>query len=179
MRSRLFRRPLVLAVAVIGLTAPADASAQRSQATLEASVIRGALGYAWRFADQAHIGVEVGFGFPQIDRTFVPAQDDTGGPDFEEYLHVALFARVAASEHAEVDVGARGSIVDLWECGASDCWPVGFLGLYAQPMIGWRHVKFGVRLTGGWAGETAPGRPDGWTGVVALNPFIARITLAW
>jgi hypothetical protein len=173
------RRPFLLAFVVVALTAPADASAQRNQVTLEASVFRGALGYAWRVAERAHIGVEAGFGFPQIDRTLVPEQDARGEPDFEEYLHGALFVRVAPSEHVEMDVGARASIVDVWECGASDCWPVGFLGVYAQPMVGWRRVKFGIRLTGGWAGETAPGRPDGWTGIVALNPLIARVSLAW
>lgn len=173
-----FARSAAFACAAM-LTAAAPLSAQSNQVTIEASVIRGAIGYARAIGDRVHAGVELGFGFPQIDRTLIPEQDEFGGPDFEEYLHAALLVRFAASEHFEVDGGIRGAIVDVWECGASDCWPVGFAGVYAQPMAGWRRFKLGVRLTAGWAGETEPGRPDGWTGVVAFNPFIARFTLPW
>jgi hypothetical protein len=157
----------------------APVSAQENEIALEASFIRGALSYARTVRPGLRAGIELGFGFPQLDITMVPEQDSLGGPDFEEYLHVAAFLRIAPSDRVEIDVGARASIVDLYMCGASDCWPPPFLGVYAQPMVGWRRFKVGVRFTTGIVFETEPGAPDGSTGVLGMNPFILRYTLPW
>lgn len=167
-----------MAVVLLAVARPADA--QRNQVTIDASVIRGTVGYARAIRPTTYAGVEIGFGFPQIDRTFHPSQDSMGSPDLEEYLHVGVFVRAAPSVHFEVDAGIRASIADLWPCGASDCWPAPFVGAYVQPMAGWRKFKVGPRLVAGWINENEPGRnEDGGTGVVGLNPFTARLTLPW
>lgn len=156
------------------------AAAQRNQVTIDASVIRGTVGYARAIKPKAYAGIEIGFGFPQIDRTFHPSQDATDGPDFEEYLHVGIFVRAAPSEHFEGDAGIRASIADLWPCDASDCWPAPFVGAYIQPMAGWQKFKVGPRLVAGWINEDQEGTTGrGNTGVVALNPLTARLTIPW
>ena len=171
-------RQLVCAAALL-LLCTAPALAQRHEATLEGSFVRGAVGYAREVRPDVRAGIEIGFGFPQLDQTLRPEQDDQWGSNFEEYLHVALLLRVARSEHLEVDVGLRGAVADLYACGASDCWPALFGGAYVQPMVGWRRLKFGPRLTAGWIRDTEPGEPDGSTAIVGLSPFTARFTIAW
>jgi hypothetical protein len=57
----------------------------------------------------------------------------------------------------EIDAGIRASIADLWPCDASDCWPSLFGGAYIQPMVGFKRLKIGSRLT---AGVIAEGVPD-------------------
>jgi hypothetical protein len=159
-------------------------AAQRNEATIEATFTRGAAGYARHAATNVLFGIEIGFGFPQIDRTLSPEQDpETGSPDFEEYLHVAPFLRLKSGQHFEIDAGLRASIADLWECDASDCLPALFGGAYVQPMVGWRRIKVGARLT---AGVIAEGKPDSRlnqgserTGVLALSPFLVRATFPW
>lgn len=155
------------------------ADAQRNQATVDASILRGTWGYARQVENRIYAGFEIGFGFPQIDQTLRPKPDSTGSPDFEEYLHLGVFVRFAASEHFEVDVGARASIADLWPCGASDCWPAGFLGVYAQPMVGWRRIKLGPRLVAGRIGETEQSHKTDDTFLVAVNPLTARLSFPW
>ena len=130
---------------------------QRNQTTVEASIMRGALGYARQVDARLYAGVEIGFGFPQLDRTLVPEQNESGEPDFREYLHLGVVLRAVPSAHFEIDVGVRGSFADFWPCGASDCWPSPFIGGYVQPMVGWRRLKFGPRLTAGWVSEVEPG----------------------
>jgi hypothetical protein len=165
---------------MIGAALAAPAHAQQNEVTIEASVIRGAVGYARRVSPTTLVGVEAGFGFPQIDRTLTPTNDDPEGePDFEEYLHAAVFVRVKPTHRFEVDAGLRGSVADLWACTASDCWPAVFGGAYVQPMIGGSRIKVGARLTAGWIADSEERGPDSSTFVVGLNPFILRLTLPW
>jgi len=164
-----------LIVALPGAAAPVHA--QRNEATLEASIFRGTVGYARATSPRTYVGVEVGFGFPQIDRTLVPAQDTLGRPDFEEYLHIGVFVRQKLTDRIEVDAGLRGSIVDLWSCSSSDCWFELFGGGYVQPMVGWQRVKFGMRLSAGWVTEREEGTPQGNSFSVGLAPFLVRATL--
>ena len=170
---------LVLALVV---TAPLAAQ-QRHELTLEGSFVRGTLGYAWARTDRIFIGVEAGFGFPQIDRTLVPEQDSLGAPDFEEYLHIAPFVRYKANQNVEIDAGIRAAIADLWPCDASDCWPALFGGVYVQPMFGFRKFKIGGRLTAGVITEGEPDtrtrQGDKSTGVVSISPFLLRATFPW
>jgi hypothetical protein len=159
-------------------------AAQRNELTLEASFVRGTLGYARHTSPSVLFGIELGFGFPQLDRTLSPEQDpDTGSPDFEEYLHIAPFVRFKSGEHFEVDAGLRASIADLYPCGASDCLPVIFGGAYVQPMVGWRRIKLGARLTGGVVAEGPPdtrlSQGDESTGILSLSPFLVRATFPW
>jgi hypothetical protein len=169
-----------LMASTIGTALAAPAHAQSNEVTIEASVIRGAIGYARRLSPTTQVGVEAGFGIPQLDRTLTPTDDDPEGePGFEEYLHAAVFARVKPSDRFEVDAGLRGSVADLWACTASDCWPALFGGAYVQPMIGGSRLKVGARLTAGWIADSMEGGPDSSTFVVGLNPLILRLTLPW
>jgi hypothetical protein len=176
----IIRIAIAIAIALASsLTTPL--LAQRNEVTLEASVVRGALGYARHASPKVLFGFEVGFGFPQFDRTLSPKQDpDTGSPDFEEYLHIAPFVRFKANHNFEIDAGLRASIADLWPCDASDCLPAIFAGAYVQPMVGWRRIKVGARLTAGeiWEGEpdSRTGQGDKSTRVVGLAPFLVRAT---
>jgi hypothetical protein len=168
------------AIAALMLLPSTPVAAQRQEVTLEASVLRGAVGYARHTAPRTLIGIEIGFGFPQIDRTLTPRKDDeTGEPDFEEYLHIGLFVRHRIGSRFDVDTGLRGSIADLWSCSSSDCWPALFGGAYIQPMLGWDRVKLGMRLTAGWIGEVQEGTSGSNSFVASLNPLIVRATLPW
>ena len=155
----------------------------QNEVTLDAGIFNGSIGYARHTSDRVLLGLELGFGFPQIDRTLEPPTDDaTGEPQFEEYLHVALFARWKVSPGFELDTGLRGSIGDLWPCGASDCWPSLFGGGYVQPLVGWKRFKVGARLVAGVSGDDRFLGRDGVderTFVVALSPFMARYTIPW
>ena len=168
---------------LLGIVFTTPLAAQRNEVTVEGSFTRGAVGYARASSAKLYIGVEVGFGFPQLDRTLVPEQDTLGQPDFEEYLHIAPFIRYKASDNFEIDAGLRGSIADLWPCGASDCWPALFGGVYVQPMVGFRRIKIGGRLTTGIILEGEPDtrlrQGDKSTGVLSLAPFLVRATFPW
>ncbi len=125
-------------------------------------------------------GAEAGFGFPQIDLTLTPKNRDAqGDPDFEEYLHAALFTRLRPSPYVEVDLGLRGSVADLWPCTASDCWPALFGGAYVQPMFGGTRFKVGARIATGWIRESMEGELDSSTFVVGLAPLLVRLTVPW
>ena len=169
-------------LATLLLAAPLAAQ-QRNEVTIEGSFVRGAAGYARATSARVLVGIEVGFGFPQIDRTLAPEQDSVGSPDFEEYLHVAPFVRYKASSNFEIDAGIRASIADLWPCDASDCWPALFGGVYIQPMIGFRKIKVGSRLTAGVIAEGEPDtrarQGDKSSGVVSIAPFLVRATIPW
>ena len=158
-------------------------AAQRNEVTIEGSIVRGAVGYARASSARLYLGIEAGFGFPQLDRTLVPEQDSVGSPDFEEYLHVAPFIRYKASDNFEIDAGVRASIADLWPCDASDCWPALFGGIYVQPMVGFRKLKIGSRLTAGVIMEGEPDtrarQGDKSSNVVSIAPFLVRATLPW
>jgi hypothetical protein len=64
------RKTLIALVALAALAHGAEA--QRRQISLEATPVHGALAYGW-VSPQRVVGLELGFGFPQIDRTLVPA----------------------------------------------------------------------------------------------------------
>ncbi len=151
------------------LAAPVSAQ----ELTIDATPVAGSIGWTagsgW--------GIEIGAGPEQIRETLSPGSAATGDPDFNEYAHVALFRRVKPSARFEVDAGVRAGFAELFTCTASDCWPSRFLGAYVQPMVGWRRVKFGVRLTSGWIHEREEGQPAGWTGVVAMTPLLVRYTI--
>lgn len=165
----------VIALLMLGLATATPALGQRNELAVDASIFHVTAGYARVAGPRVLIGIEVGAGLPQINRTLTPATDQPGQPDFAEFLHVGAFARFAPTDRFEVDTGLRGSVADLWECTASDCWPQPFAGAYVQPMFGWTRVKVGGRLTAGWIGESRESS-DGTTFLAALSPFIIRAT---
>lgn len=171
------RRAVLFGFLAVAVVAPSLAHAQkRQQFTLEASVFRGTVGYARAFAPAVHVGGEVGFGFPQIDYTLSPSRDPlTGDPSFEEYLHVALFVRQRLHARIWYDIGVRASMVDLWSCTVSDCWPAPFLGGYVQPMFGGRRLSIGPRIVAGWTAEAE--HRGGSTFTIAVAPLNVRLML--
>lgn len=169
-------RPLVFAIVALLLLAAPGQAQSRHQLTLEASVFRGAAGFALPLSPTVHLGTEIGFGFPQIDRTLLPSGSRWHGPpDFEEYLHAAVLIRHRLNERISYDVGTRASIVDLWACTASDCLPATFVGAYLQPMWGGSRWSIGPRLVAGWTAESEDGGDPTFT--LSLAPLNVRLTL--
>jgi hypothetical protein len=152
------------------LLLPVPVCAQCSQLALEANPFRGTLSYARQSAPGWHVGMEVGFGFPQIDRTLFPEEGD-----FFDLFHLGPFLRFSPSEHASVDLGLRLGVADLHECGASDCWPGLYAGASAAFMVGWRSFRIGPRVTAGWIRES--GEPT--TGFVSLAPVNLLVLYSW
>lgn len=170
-------RSLGVSLLLAILLSPSLARAQeRHQFTLEASIFRGTAGYVRAVAPHLHMGGEIGFGFPQIDYTVTPSEVRwSGAPSFEEFLHASLFLRHRLHDRLSYDAGVRASLVDLWPCTASDCWPATFLGTYLQPMIGGRRWSLGPRIVAGWTAESEDGGDPTFTISVAL--LNVRLTL--
>jgi hypothetical protein len=137
--------------------------------------VRVGAGYARQVREDVYLGGELVFGGPALSVTLDPSERSPGDPEFGELIHLAFFTRLVPSERAEVDLGVRGSIADLWPCPASDCLPQPFFGVYVQPMVGWHRFKVGMRLMAGRIGETRQSNA-GHTAVLALVPFVARLT---
>lgn len=166
--------PALLTACLLLLATASGASAQ-SVYSIEGSFVRIGAGYAHQVRENVYLGGELVFGGPLLSVTLHPSESSPGDPEFGEFVHLAFFTRLVRSERAEVDLGVRGSVANLWPCPASDCLPQPFFGVYVQPMVGWRRFKVGMRLVAGSIGET---RSDnaGHTGVFALVPFVARLT---
>ena len=166
------RRALALgapAVALLLVSARAAAQDDR-QVTLDLRPIAATVGYAWRVAPARLVGVEAGFGFPQIEQTITPRGG--GFRDFEEILHLGLFVRFVPNARVESDLGLRVSVADVTSCDSSDCLPGLFGGAYVSAFYGRRRLKVGALLEAGRA--TKPGRPGAT--VVNVSPLILRLT---
>lgn len=166
---------LAIMAALIGLARPA--LAQEREVTIDLTFFRGVVGYAREFRPGTLAGGELGIGVPYIDLTLAPPGE--GGekkPDFGELLHAGVFVRRRVSPRFDVDAGVRASLGGVWPCRVSDCWPSPFMGAYVQPVVAWRRIRFGARLTAGWIGESWEGGSAGSTFVVGLSPFMVRLT---
>jgi hypothetical protein len=170
------------AVAVIYAAVPgighAQTAAARSEVTVDASVFGGAAGYARRLTADLLLGAEFGLALPQLGVTLLPS-DSRGRAGFEEYLHLALFARFQPLPRGDLDAGVRGGVADLYECTASDCWPASFVGAYLQPMLGGRRLKVGARVVAGYIGESMEGGPESTSFTFAIVPLLLRVTVPW
>lgn len=161
---------------------PSATSAQqpaRAEVTLDAQVFGGAVGYARRVSPTSMLGAEFGIALPQVVFTLQPATGADGSPELEEFLHLALFARMAPTDRLSLDVGVRGGVADLWGCTVSDCWPASMIGAYVQPMLGGRRFRIGTRLTAALVGESREGGPDSSTFAVAITPVLFRLVVPW
>jgi hypothetical protein len=164
-----------LLTALLLLLPTTSAASAQSEYSIEGSFVRIGAGYARQVRQDVYLGGELVFGGPVLSVTLHPSESAPGDPEFDEFIHLAFFTRLVPSERAEVDLGVRASLANLWPCPASDCLPQPFFGVYVQPMVGWRRFKVGTRFLAGRIGET---RQDnaGHTGVFALVPFVARLT---
>ncbi len=71
----------------------ADLGAQHRQFSLELNPIHGTFGYGWSVAPTRLVGVELGFGFPQLDGTLAPADES-----FIDFLHVGALRALEPDE---------------------------------------------------------------------------------
>jgi hypothetical protein len=155
---------LLLALALMA----APARAQGRELALEANPFHGTISYGWSAGPDRFVGVEVGIGVPQLDRTFVPADDA-----LVDFAHVGVFLRTRLTPAITLDRRVQLGLAGLDEC--SGCLP-GVLGaLSAGIFWGGRHLKVGPRLTAGVIAEM--GNPA--TAVVNLTPIAVLFTYAW
>ena len=127
---------------------PATASAQR-EFTLDFRPFAGMAAFAGRTAPGTYLGIGLGGGIDELDRTLTPDPEDQDFHKFEQLAHASVFLRRKAGTHWDFDVGARVGIGDVRECLASDCWPGWSAGAYANAFWGGSRWKVGPRLV--WA----------------------------
>jgi hypothetical protein len=157
--------PLLL---LLVLLLPATVHAQRRQVSLEANPVHGTLGYGWARSPSTFIGVEVGFGFPQLDRTLAPEGDDS----FMDMLHLGVFVRTNPTQRLTFDARAQAGLAELRGC--SGCFPGVFLGTSGAVFWGGRRVKVGPRIKVGMINEQQ-GNPV----IVSLTPIAVHFNYTW
>jgi hypothetical protein len=164
-------RILLLSCAAAALVAvEADAvHGQRRQLSLEANPVHGTLGYGWARASGGMMGVELGFGFPQLDRTLEPASDDGA---FADIMHIGMYLRSRPTARWEIDGRAQVGFAEYNNC--SGCLPGRFGGASTALFWGGRHVKVGSRLKVGVLRER-----DVSHFVVSLTPIAVKLNYAW
>ena len=156
---------LVLALLVF---TTADLAAQRRQIFLEFNPVHGTIGYGWAVSPTRFAGVEVGFGFPQLDRTLVPSDDD-----FLDIAHVGAFLRANPSDAVTLDGRVQLGLAELEGCSGG--LPGVFTGVSGGAFFGGRRFKVGPRLTVGAMKESG----DPAELVVNLTPVAALFTYSW
>ncbi len=150
------------------LLTSADLAAQRRQIFIEFNPVHGTIGYGWELSPTRFAGVEVGFGFPQLDRTVVPSDES-----FLDIAHVGAFLRVNPSDAIMLDGRVQLGLAELEGC--SGCLPGVFTGISGGAFFGGRRFKVGPRLTAGAmkeGGELAEL-------VLNLTPVAAVFTHTW
>lgn len=150
------------------LLTTADLAAQRRQVFLEFNPVHGTIGYGWALSPTRFAGVEVGFGFPQLDRTLVPSDES-----FLDIAHVGAFLRVNPSSSVTLDGRFQLGLAELEGC--SGCLPGVFTGVSGGAFFGGDRFKVGPRLTAGAMKES--GDPAEF--VLNLTPVAALFTYSW
>jgi hypothetical protein len=153
------------AILFILLSVPAPLAGQHY--SLEANPIHGTAGYGWQRGEQTVVGVQIAFGFPQLDRKLVPDDEE----DLVDFAHVGVFARYRPSNVVAVDGALRLGLAELYGC--SGCLPGILSAISGGVFVGGRNVKVGARLTGGVIAEDG----GGTNFVVNLTPFALLLTL--
>lgn len=159
---------ILLLVLVLLTAAAADVRAQSRELSLEANPFHGTLGYGWVRSPTLTAGVQVGFGFPQFDRTLAP-----DGGSFMDIGHVGVFVRARPTNSIALDGRIQLGIAELEGC--SGCFPGLFTGASAGVFWGGRNVKVGPRITAGMINEH--GDPAEF--VLNLTPVALLFTYAW
>lgn len=119
-----------------------DVSAQRRHVSFEANPVHGTLGYGWHRTPERIVGLEVGFGFPQLDRTLVP-----GDEDLLDALHIGAFMRLQQGRSVTLDARLQVGLAELRGC--SGCLLGALAAVSGGAFWGTRNVKIGTRLTAG------------------------------
>jgi hypothetical protein len=157
---------MVLALLCVGA---GEAGAQTRQLSLEANPIHGTLGYGRVRSPTLVAGVQIGFGFPQLDRTLVPDRDD----DFLDIAHIGLFVRTQPSRRVALDGRVQLGIAEYTGC--SGCFPGVFAGISGGAFFGGRNIKIGPRITTGVHNDLND--PAEW--IVNLTPVALLFTVDW
>jgi hypothetical protein len=160
-------RVSTLLLALLAL-ASADLGAQRRQLSLELNPVHGTLGYGWTVAPTRFVGIEVGFGFPQLDRTLAPADES-----LMDVLHVGAFVRSDPAKSLTLDGRAQVGLAELRGC--SGCLPGVFTAVSGAAFFGSKYLKAGPRLTAGVIREHG----DATTFVLNLTPVEVLLSYAW
>jgi hypothetical protein len=159
----------IAALVLVLLTLSAgEAYAQRRQLSLELNPIHATLGFGWSTASNHTMGMEVGFGFPQLDRTLAPAEEA-----LIDFLHIGVFLRAQPMPSLSLDARAQSGLAELRGC--SGCFPGLFTAVSGGVFWGGRYAKVGSRLSAGVIKE--PGDPA--TFVLNLTPIAALLTYMW
>jgi hypothetical protein len=160
----------MLACALLLLLGAGDATAQRRQISLEATPVHGAIGYGW-VASGRVTGIELGFGFPQVDRTLTPSDHD-----LLDIIHIGVFMRSPPARPITADGRLAVGLGELDGC--SGCFPGAVLSASGGAFWGTRHVKIGPRVTTGWI--TEHGGTDSASGFfLYLRPVAVLFNYAW
>ena len=160
-------RVSTLLLALLAL-AGSDLCAQRRQLSLEVNPVHGTLGYGWTVAPTRFVGVELGFGFPQLDRTLTPADGS-----LMDVLHVGAFVRSTAAKSVTLDGRVQAGFAELRGC--SGCLPGGFTAVSGAAFFGGRYLKAGPRLTAGVIKEN----DDPASFVLNLRPVEVLLSYTW
>lgn len=102
----------------------------RNVLSLEANPFRGTVSYARAVSTKWDLGVNFGFGAPQIDVTLFKRR-----VDFRDFAHVGAMARRHFGNHMLLELGGRAGFADYHECTASDCWPQLYVGPSAMVAV--------------------------------------------
>lgn len=150
------------------LVGAGGAHAQRRLVSIEANPIAGTVAYGWARSPTTFYGIELGFGFPQVDRTLAP---DSGS--FLDFAHVGVFLRMHASDHVAFDTRLQLGLAELNGC--SGCLPGAFGGVSGAIFVGGRRFKVGPRITAGAIREGS--NPSEF--VLNLTPVAVLFTHTW
>ncbi len=146
--------------------------ARRNQVALDLSLVGGSVSYARRTGITDLVGLELGIAGQWIAvERFSNAHLKQG--DILGLGHGGGFWRHEWSDRAEIDAGLTLGFVLHSTPDDDDLALALFGGPYITPMVGWRTVKFGPRLTAAYVYES---REDSGLGLI-LDPITARITL--
>ena len=156
------------------VTSSADSPLRGRQVALEATTRGGAASYAKRIAPGRLLGVQVGIGGDQLNRTLVgsPHFTDDDRHDIRERAHAAVFVRQEVTTWFTVDAGARVAPFRHDDLPGDESTVGMMAGVYAMPMFGGRYVSVGPRLTAGVMSESTAKTALG----LNLVPMVVRVT---
>src|SRR5688572_20480172 len=105
------------ALALAALLLPAGVTAQRAREfTLDFRPFAGMVALAWRAVPNTYLGIGLGGGIDELDRTLTPDPEDEDFHKFQEFAHASAFVRRKVGTHWDFDLGARVGIADVREC---------------------------------------------------------------
>jgi len=144
---------------VAGILFHGPVAAQRSsELAIDLRPFGGSVSYAQALNPGLFLGLALGAGMDRLDRTIAPDPATEEFHAFEQLAYVSAFMRQKPSGRFDLDLGLRLGVGGVRECGASDCWPGSFVGLYGSAFWGSRRLKVGPRVM--WAMARENGRSD-------------------